>query len=700
MKCKLNLAEYCEGVYSGDLNYPIIDYTPPTSKLVDVSDLSLAEESYRTVEGVNVSLIHASWILQRNQTADSFHVWYSDDNVNFKFWGTTYDMKSTISGIIPGKTYYVKVCVSNGIQQSSGIVKSVAVVGNDGVPPVVTNISAEEHSRDQGNGVVVTDLYVSFTPPAYQFYKNCDAYLKSNNPAADEIIEIPDSLMNTPYDELADALQGWKFAGNPINQLIIQNVLQGHEYSVKLVSVAKGDIKADFDSAPVYKYTVGGKTYQPYTPTGLQVSITDTAQVTWNAPAQTDVDFSEVRIDTNVGSDAGKLAKTTANKAIVTLPSRSGKVYLYHHNTAGKYSDPAWATWNKPAPIAPGNIAIADIFQGIVITCATLPQYCSGINVHINDGSGDVVYFSPNNSYTFKSTGGIYDVQLAYVDLFGEGEKSAIIQKVISPTIDPALLAAESLSLDKMDAIIKAAVAKAKVSIDTTSFNDAIAGRVSYTDFNDKVNTLVQADSTNASAIQQTSTSLTNTVAKLNSDAGSTGQYAAISQVKQQADGLTTTVQGNKTTQDGINSSFSSQVTQQANQITSVVTDMANANTVIAQNTSDIQLRATKANLISLINICPEAITIDGKWLHVSALSTFDDNVIVGRMLQAGSVSTNKIVAGAITADKLNVSSLSAICATIGTLRTATTGARTEISDNLICVYDSNNVLRVRMGVW
>ena len=58
------------------------------------------------------------------------------------------------------------------------------------------------------------------------------------------------------------------------------------------------------------------------------------------------------------------------------------------------------------------------------------------------------------------------------------------------------------------------------------------------------------------------------------------------------------------------------------------------------------------------------------------------------------------LAAKAITADKLAVTSLSAITANIGTLRTKTSGARTEIKDNLIEVYDSNNMLRVRMGVW
>jgi hypothetical protein len=48
----------------------------------------------------------------------------------------------------------------------------------------------------------------------------------------------------------------------------------------------------------------------------------------------------------------------------------------------------------------------------------------------------------------------------------------------------------------------------------------------------------------------------------------------------------------------------------------------------------------------------------------------------------------------------LKVGSLSAITATIGTLRTAESGARTEIKDNLIEVYDASGQLRVRLGVW
>ena len=93
--------------------------------------------------------------------------------------------------------------------------------------------------------------------------------------------------------------------------------------------------------------------------------------------------------------------------------------------------------------------------------------------------------------------------------------------------------------------------------------------------------------------------------------------------------------------------------------------------------------------VLTKINLADGTILLDGKYIHITGNTKVD-----------GSIITNDMLAGGITADKIMVNSLSAICATIGTLRTATSGARTEINDNLIEVYDSNNVLRVKMGVW
>jgi hypothetical protein len=84
------------------------------------------------------------------------------------------------------------------------------------------------------------------------------------------------------------------------------------------------------------------------------------------------------------------------------------------------------------------------------------------------------------------------------------------------------------------------------------------------------------------------------------------------------------------------------------------------------------------------------------------AIVTPGQNPTVPFEVSNGNVYVNgqRITPGSIGADRINVTSLSALSATIGLLRTAATGARLELESNQIRVYDTNNVLRVRMGIW
>lgn len=61
------------------------------------------------------------------------------------------------------------------------------------------------------------------------------------------------------------------------------------------------------------------------------------------------------------------------------------------------------------------------------------------------------------------------------------------------------------------------------------------------------------------------------------------------------------------------------------------------------------------------------------------------------------------IANGTITLAKIDtasITSLSALSATIGHFKSAESGARLEIKDSLLSVYDDNNTLRVRLGLW
>lgn len=73
--------------------------------------------------------------------------------------------------------------------------------------------------------------------------------------------------------------------------------------------------------------------------------------------------------------------------------------------------------------------------------------------------------------------------------------------------------------------------------------------------------------------------------------------------------------------------------------------------------------------------------------------------------INAGFIAAARIQAGTVTADKLSVTELSAISGNLGTLITykdpaQPLKARMVMQGSLITVYDDNNVVRVRLGLW
>ena len=101
-------------------------------------------------------------------------------------------------------------------------------------------------------------------------------------------------------------------------------------------------------------------------------------------------------------------------------------------------------------------------------------------------------------------------------------------------------------------------------------------------------------------------------------------------------------------------SGLSTRITQNADKITSVVTNLSNSDkakqnySAIAQLNNDISLKVAKNDVINQINVSNESIRIDGKKVHVTGDTKFDNNVIVGGM----------IAAHAITADKLSANTM------------------------------------------
>lgn len=367
----------------------------------------------------------------------------------------------------------------------------------------------------------------------------------------------------------------WKYGGAGEGQVIISGCELGHTYEVK--AVVK-DTHGNTSQGVSKSITVELKSEIPNKPLGFSISFSDMAHFNWLEVRNADVDYYELRLDLNAGQNDGLIGRSNNTTYSGTLRNRTGKVYLYAHNPAKGYGAPAELTYNVPLPKVPANVKATSNINGIGVTFEAIPASCKGANVYVDSK----VYFTTTNALTIPLEAGVYNVKVAYVDIFGEGPASEAVMVTVRAKIDKDLLDMESLGLADMD--------------------------------------------------------------------------KAINDLKGEVGTVKTSVNG-----------FESKLIDQANAFQRSVSDLnSNVNSQITQISNGIELKVTNAinsldgaTLVSRINLSPAGTRIDGKLLHVTGEALFDNNIITKGMLQAGSV----------TADKMQVDSLSTITANIGDLK-------------------------------
>lgn len=366
----------------------------------------------------------------------------------------------------------------------------------------------------------------------------------------------------------------WKYGGAGEGQVIISGCELGHTYEVK--AVVK-DTHGNTSQGVSKSITVELKSEIPNKPLGFSISFSDMAHFNWLEVRNADVDYYELRLDLNAGQNDGLIGRSNNTTYSGTLRNRTGKVYLYAHNPAKGYGAPAELTYNVPLPKMPSNVKATGNINGIGVTFEAIPASCKGANVYVDSK----VYFTTTNALTIPLDAGVYNVKVAYVDIFGEGPASEAVMVTVRAKIDKALLDMESLGLADMD--------------------------------------------------------------------------KAINDLKGEVGSVKTSVNG-----------FESKLIDQANAFQHSISDLnSNVSSQITQISNGIELKVTNAinsldgaALVSRINLSPAGTRIDGKLLHVTGEALFDNNIITKGMLQAGSV----------TADKMQVDSLSTITANIGDL--------------------------------
>lgn len=473
-----------------------------------------------------------------------------------------------------GKKVYLKFVSFNvfgaGVQDLASV-KAYEYTIKKYYIPAVKNVRAYNRYRHLADGVSRYDVVVQWDPPDLESYAAGQVWYRTN---AGQVQDLT-AISGVPASELG-YYGKWIFGGQGKNEVVIPQAVVGDTYEIAVTTVDKWAASTDPDLAPKVKITVAMRTMVPNTPDGFTLAFGKVATAAWNEVTNTDVMYYEIRRDNAPGAETdGLLARTSGTSAAVGLNARSGRLYLFARNALGKYSVPAVLDYNKVTPGKPDAPTVKNTMTGFSVAGQGIPADAIGMMVYINDGDA-VKTENPVMSYNCEP--GIYDVSIAYYDMFGAGERSATTRTVVKIIIDETNIKDEAISLAKVDKTIQDAVKEAQ----------GISGKVA--------------------------------------------------EIKKTTDTIQATVADDK-------KELASQITQNSDKITSVVTNLGDsakakeAYSAIAQMQDDIALRVKSGEIISQINLSKEGVQIDGKLLHVTGETVFDNNVVTSKMLQAANIS-------------------------------------------------------------
>ena len=496
---------------------------------------------------------------------------------------------------------------------------------------------SEQHSTDS-LGYPQNNIYVSWLTTGIDNYKGAQIWYRKGNSGS------------------------FTYAGiSNVTSYTLQGVEGANTYYIKVVTIGDNEATADFDAAPTESILIVGEVITP--------SLPDQFTVTWvggkpewkwtSANSQDYFDYYELREDTNTGQYTGLLDVTQGLSSDVEPSNRAGNVYLYVRNIFGTYSLPFTKQYSNPTPAKPTAPTSEQLLLGISVTGDLIPTDSSGIEWNFTDNATQEVqsYTSSINTFSFYAASGTFIIKYRFYDSMGSGEWSDTITVTIKSQIDSSLIASDAVTEDK---IVANAITETKIADNAVTSGKIIANAV-------------VSDKIAANAV---------TSEKIIADAIVAEKIAANAVVSEKiyAGAVTTNkIDANAITADKIATN-------------AVTAEKINASAVTAEKIAASAITSDKilAGQVTAEKLAANAVTAE----KISASAVTADKIA------SNSITSAKINAGAVTSDKISVGNLSAVSATIGTLRTRTSGARVEIYDNLIVVYDSNNVLRVRMGVW
>lgn len=504
--------------------------------------------------------------------------------------------------------------------------------------------------------------------------------------------------------------KAWEKAGESSGtQFVYSGATTGLTYYIKVVAVNTKGNAADFDTAPQASIKIQGSQYIPNTPTQFVLTWDEKGPLwKWQFEPNEYIDFFELRLDQNPGVWNDKRLDSTRETWSRANPGvRSGTAYLYIRNIFGEYSEPAVHEFSKALPQKPTAPQLTSTIDGVRIKMQGLPLGATGYKIHIKTkDSKETVeddFYTVNSEYIYFFFIGHITVKYCFVDPLGDGEWSDTSEADCKAGIDIGQV--PTIDYTKFDKFTQDAIDKANnqpsINEDLKKLIDANTNGIhqnedSITSVVKRVDTAEGTLKTQGTAIQQNADSISTIAMDVKGNASAIEQNAkSITAIVEDVKGNKASIQANAdnitsivTKVDKQGSTIDSQgsaIVQNANSITSVVTELnkkpADCNySSINQLQDDILLCVKKDGVINAINVSTEGIVIDGKKVHITGDTVFDNNVIVGGMIaadsialehlransvssakiQANAITSTKIGAGAVTADKIEAGAITA----------------------------------------
>lgn len=487
--------------------------------------------------------------------------------------------------------------------------------------------------------------------------------------------------------------KAWEKAGESSGtQFVYSGATTGLTYYIKVVAVNTKGNTADFDTAPQASIKIQGSQYIPNPPTQFVLTWDEKGPLwKWQFEPNEYIDFFELRLDQNPGVWNDKRLDSTRETWSRANPGvRSGTAYLYIRNIFGEYSEPAVHEFSKALPQKPTAPQLTSTIDGVRIKMQGLPLGATGYKIHIKTkDSQETVeddFYTVNSEYIYFFFIGHITVKYCFVDPLGDGEWSDTSEADCKAGIDIGQV--PTIDYTKFDKFTQDAINKANnqpsINEDLKKLIDANTNGIhqnedSITSVVKRVDTAEGTLKTQGTAIQQNADSISTIAIDVK------GNTSAIEQNAKSITAIVEDVKRNKASiqvnADNITSIVTnvdkqgSAIVQNANSITSVVTELnkkpADCNySSINQLQDDILLCVKKDGVINAINVSTEGVVIDGRKVHITGDTVFDNNVIVGGMiaadsialehLKANSVSSAKIQANAITSTKIGAGAVTA----------------------------------------